>query len=273
MMMRGMPFELPDLFVDQMEADVDDRDVLWLIFRGSQLLVDSETMWPAQVKDITIKHQLYMGTFRDFHIYVGEMDSPGMPSNTLLCDLRELYGRVDEAIFGLAGRAIQLITWDRTHQFCGQCGTHTLKSLKERARECVSCGLLTFPRISPVIMVLIQKGKEILLARGVNFPNGYYSALAGFVDAGETLEHCVKREVMEEVGLEVDQLRYFGSQPWPFPHSLMIAFTCQWKSGDIVIDPSEIVNAQWFTKDNLPLLAPTLSISRILIDAVLAEHE
>ena len=120
-------------------------------------------------------------------------------------------------------------------------------------------------------MALVQRKEEILLARGPSFPMGFYSVLAGFVEPGETLEQCVQREVFEEVGLHVENIQYFGSQPWPFPNSLMVAFTCQWKSGEIKIDPSEIVDAQWFHKGNLPTLPPEISISRILIDETLSK--
>lgn len=270
MSLKTMPFALPDLYTDHIHKDpADSRHEFWLIFKDSKLLIDKDSMQPFQARDLLLKRSLYMGTYSDFHIHIGEASFSIPPSGAIFKDLKALFGKMDEAFFSLAGRAVQLISWDRTHQFCGQCGNKTSDRQNERAKECLSCKLLFFPRISPVIMALVQKEDEILLARGVNFPMGFYSALAGFVDPGETLEQCVKREVFEEVGLRVDDIRYFSSQSWPFPNSLMIAFTCQWKSGEIRIDPSEIIDARWFKRDNLPLLPPEFSISRVLIDAAL----
>jgi NAD+ diphosphatase len=133
--------------------------------------------------------------------------------------------------------------------------------------RCPSCGLLAYPRISPAVIVLIRRGDRALLARGVRFPLPFYSALAGFVEVGETLEDTVAREVREEVGVEVERIRYFGSQPWPFPHSLMVGFSAEWKSGEIAPDAREIVDAQWFGAAALPPIPPRLSIARRLIDA------
>lgn len=268
MLSKTMPFALPDYFCDRIQRDPSDgRDEFWFLFKDTNLLVDQKTMRPFQTKIPSLKHSIYMGTFEEFHLYAGEVGET--PLGGIWMDLKALYGRMNDAFVALAGRAIQLISWNRTHQFCGQCGSKTSEKMNERAKECHTCQLLTYPKICPVMMVLVQKGDEVLLARGVNFPAGFYSALAGFVDAGETLEQCVKREVSEEVGLEIDNIKYFASQSWPFPNSLMIAFTCDWKSGEIKIDPSEIIDAQWFKKENLPLLPPKISISRILIDSIL----
>jgi len=167
---------------------------------------------------------------------------------------------------------VQIVNWDHTHQFCGQCGTPTVYRTAERARECPSCGLLSFPRVSPAIIVLVERGRQFLLARNHRFPPGRYSIIAGFVEPGETLEQAVAREIREEVGIQVSQIRYFGSQPWPFPHSLMVGFTAQYAGGEIHIDPAELEDAGWFTPDKLPDLPDRISISRRLIDWFLAEH-
>ncbi|MBA3815473.1 MAG: NAD(+) diphosphatase [Parachlamydiaceae bacterium] len=274
MSLKTIPFELPDFFIDRIQPDLKNAQIdFWFIFINSKLLIDQNTLKPYQLKDISLKHKIFIGTFKGLNMYVGEACSEGLPSHTFLQDLQQLYGKMDDALFALAGRAAQLLLWERTHQFCGQCGGRTSERINERAKICLTCNLLTFPKICPVMMVLIKKGNEILLARGVNFPAAFYSALAGFVDAGETLEHCIKREVFEEVGLYVENFQYFGSQSWPFPNSLMIAFTCEWKSGEIKIDPSEILDAQWFKKEDLPSLPPPFSISRILIDHVLTNLE
>ena len=186
--------------------------------------------------------------------------------------LRQVYGRLDEDLFWISARAIQIIDWDKTHQFCGRCGTRTRLLDKERARECPQCSLLHFPRLAPAIIVLIERGRELLLARSRRFVPGMYSVLAGFVEPGETLEEAVVREVREEVGISIGSIRYFESQPWPFPHSLMIGFTATYEGGEISLDDKEIEDAAWFTPENLPPLPGKISIARKLIDAFLEKQ-
>jgi NAD+ diphosphatase len=181
-------------------------------------------------------------------------------------DLRSAMTVLDENFSALAGRAFQIIQWDRTHQFCGQCGERTTPLHAERARKCLQCGLLQFPRLSPAIIVLVRKGRKLLLARSRQTPPGMYSILAGFVEPGETLEQAVEREVKEEVGISIRNICYFGSQPWPFPHSLMIGFTAEYSEGELEIDPNEMEDAGWYSVGQLPLLPPPISISRRLID-------
>jgi NAD+ diphosphatase len=182
--------------------------------------------------------------------------------------LRSLFSVLDDAHFALAGRALQLVGWDRTHRYCGRCGTPTEAKPDEHARVCPACRLAAYPRVAPAIMALVRRGPELLLARGPHFPPGMYSALAGFVEPGESLEQCVRREVAEEVGVEVGALSYFASQPWPFPHSLMIAFVCDWLSGEIRPQETEIEAANWFNVFQLPKLPSKISVARELIDAV-----
>ena len=136
----------------------------------------------------------------------------------------------------------------------------------ERAKICQQCGLVNYPRVSPAIIVAVIKDDQILLARSGRFPGGFFSVLAGFVEPGESLEACVKREVFEETGIAVQNIRYFGSQPWPFPDSLMVGFTAEYAGGDIQIDGREIVAADWYSRDNLPNIPPGISIARQLID-------
>lgn len=159
-------------------------------------------------------------------------------------------------IFRVAGRAHQIINWVRTHQYCGKCGGPIKNKVTELARECPNCGVNIYPRISPAVIIAIVKGDKILLARNKNFPNSFYSVLAGFVEPGETLEECVQREVKEEVGIEVKNIKYFGSQSWPFPDSLMIAFTAEYANGEIVVDNLELSHADWFSRYNLPAKIP-----------------
>ena len=183
-------------------------------------------------------------------------------------DLFRLWSSVDEPTWALAGRAVQLVEWQRNHRFCGRCGIATVDVPGERARKCPECGLLAYPRLAPAVIMLVERDDgRALLARNANFPPGMFSCLAGFVEPGETLEHAVRREVMEEVGLAVGDVEFRGSQPWPFPHQVMIGFGAQYLSGEIEIDGQEIIEAQWFTPDATPNF-PTggMSIAGRLID-------
>jgi NAD+ diphosphatase len=185
--------------------------------------------------------------------------------------LRALHGLAGMEIFAFAGRATQLLDWQTNHHHCGRCGTLTGRLGGEFAMSCPACGLVVYPRLSPAVMVLVRDGERLLLARSPHFKAGVYSALAGFVEPGETLEQCAAREVREEVGVEIANLRYFASQPWPFPNSLMIAFFADYAGGEIVPQPGEIEDAAWFVPAALPLLPDPVSIARRLIDAALAE--
>ena len=185
--------------------------------------------------------------------------------------LRALAALFDRDTFGVAGRAMHVIDWATTHRFCGRCGTPTVLSEKERCMTCPACALSAYPRIAPAIIVLVRRGKEALLARNAKFPGAFFSTLAGFSDIGESLEQTLVREVREEVGIGVKDIRYFGSQPWPFPHSLMIGFTATWAEGEIAVDGEEIAEARWFSADALPPIPPSISIARQLIDAWVAE--
>nr|WP_321469341.1 NAD(+) diphosphatase [uncultured Desulfobulbus sp.] len=182
--------------------------------------------------------------------------------------LRRLYGVAGAEAYALAGRAVQLLNWQRTHRYCGQCGGATRRRGDQFAMECPSCELFFFPRISPAVMILVLRGKELLLARSPHFTPGVFSALAGFVEPGETLEQCAQREVREEVGIEIANLRYFRSQPWPFPNSLMVAFTAEYAGGALTPDGVEIEEAHWFAQTGLPTLPEPMTLSRQLIDAV-----
>jgi NAD+ diphosphatase len=205
--------------------------------------------------------------------YLGQLDGldcwalhlPEAPQGWRRVPLRTAMMGFPEPLAGLASRAAQVLDWDRTHRFCGVCGTPTEHQAGERARRCPSCGHTAYPRISPAMMALVWRPGEVLLARAPHFVPGMYSALAGFVEAGESIEQCIRREVAEEVGVSIDELRYFGSQSWPFPNSLMIAFSARWTGGDIVPQAGEIEDAQWFPIDGLPKIPPRFSISGHLI--------
>ncbi|WP_216110710.1 NAD(+) diphosphatase [Aquisalimonas asiatica] len=190
----------------------------------------------------------------------------GLPDTTLIArGLFVLHHRMDTDLFLLAGRAFQILEWDRKHRYCGRCGTPTERATTQRARICPNCEFTQFPRLTPAMMVLVRRGRQLLLAHAPRYPDGFYSVLAGFTEPGETLEACVRREVREEVGLEVRNIRYFASQSWPFPHSLMVAYVADWASGEIRIDDEEITHADWFDPDNLPDIPGEMSIAGHLI--------
>lgn len=181
--------------------------------------------------------------------------------------LRGLYGQLHDELFAIAGRAIQIATFGVTHRYCGRCGQATTRASSEHSVRCDACELPFYPRIAPAIIVLVRRGPQALLARSARFTSGMYSTLAGFVEPGESLEDTLAREVREEVGIEVTNIRYFGSQPWPFPHSLMVGFVADYAGGELQVDGVEIVEAAWFSPDALPTIPPKLSIARRLIDA------
>lgn len=189
------------------------------------------------------------------------------PAGMQLMAARGLFQKVDEVLLAVAGRSLAIAEWDVTHRFCGRDGTPTELVPGERARRCPVCHTPFYPRISPAVIVLVTRGDSMLLARSSNFPMPFFSTLAGFVEPGESLEETVLREVKEEVGVDLQNLRYFGSQPWPFGRSLMVGYTAEYAGGEVKVDGKEIVEAQWFTIDNLPRIPPRLSIARHLIDS------
>jgi NAD+ diphosphatase len=198
------------------------------------------------------------------------------PSDGGAVDLRGFHDVAPEHQWLAAGRAVQLVEWARTHRFCGRCGEPTQLADGERAMRCPACRLLAFPRLSPAMITLVTRGpagpdQEALLARGVQWTRPMYSCLAGFVEPGESLEDAVLREVHEEVGIAVRSPRYVGSQPWPFPNSLMVGFRAEYDSGEIVCDPREIADAGWYRRDELPPIPPSISIARKIIDSWIAE--
>ena len=216
-----------------------------------------------------LQDPLLVGTWRGIACYAAEVGN--IPEGVLgeLMPTRSLFNLVDAPTVSLVGRASQLLDWKKNHRYCGRCGTPTAMKEGEFAMSCDACNLLVYPRISPAVMVLIRRGEELLLARSHRFKPGMFSALAGFVEAGETVEQCAVREVREEVGIEIANLRYFKSQPWPFPDSLMLAFFADYAGGTIKIDPAEIEDAGWFLPSALPTLPDPVSIARQLIDAAL----
>jgi NAD+ diphosphatase len=218
--------------------------------------------------DTSLGETLFVGTVGGLDCWaVDGNDQSEIDQRPDLMDLMRLFAEVDESTWAAAGRAVQLVEWSRSHRFCGHCAQPTEDSPGERARRCPACGLKAFPRLAPAIIALVERDDgRALLARNANWPTSMYSCLAGFVEPGESAEAAARREIREEVGIEIGQLRYFSSQPWPFPHSLMLGFHASYRSGDIVCDGEEIADAAWFAPDDLPGIPGRISIARRLID-------
>jgi NAD+ diphosphatase len=250
-----------------------DTTVYWFLFYENQVLMetrDNKFQLPLINKallNLNITPELYMGTLDGKPCYAAQLtEIKNISSNMNLFMVRDLYGKMTEDLFWLVGRAFHLSTWDRHTLYCGSCGSPTEKRDMPIAKICPQCRQLIFPRISPAIIVAIVKDKQILLARNRNLPADLYTVIAGFVEPGETLEECVCREVREEVGITVKNICYFSSQPWPFPDSLMIAFTSEYAAGDIKVDGDEIIEAGWFAAANLPQIPGSISVARKLIN-------
>lgn len=208
----------------------------------------------------------YIGKYDGHDCYCKKISEIAIPDNFTLIEIREITGLTgDPGLFLLAGNANHVLHWYNMNQFCGCCGNKTISKKEERAITCPNCGNTIYPRISPATITAVFCGDKILLAHNRNFKNDLHSLIAGFVEPGETLEQCVEREIYEEVGLKVKNIKYFTSQPWPFPDSLMFAFTAEYESGEITVDDCEITHADWYTADNLPEIPSTDSVAGKMI--------
>jgi NAD+ diphosphatase len=223
-----------------------------------------------------------LAALADSPVYLGQWGerpcfaAPLPPGTTLPAHLRLIPGRVLAAAWppglaGLVGLAIALVEWETSHRFCGGCASATEPVPGERAKRCPRCAAVFYPRIAPAVIVLVAREREILLARGPTFPARWFSLLAGFVEVGETLEAAAVREVREEAGIAIHDLRYGGSQPWPFGRSLMVGFFARYAGGDLRVDGVEIAEAAWFPLDRLPDLPPPISIARQMVDRFVAD--
>ena len=246
----------------------------WFVFRHDHLLVKitDETTSIPHLKDLSSLNlkpvrQQYLGTLDGHSCYSVECaDDAVAPEGMDFRGLRSVYKLIGKDMFRVARRAVHVKNWDRENQYCGHCGTPTETKENELAKVCPKCNLIQYPRLSPAIIVAVVKGNRLLLARAERFPPDMYSVLAGFVEPGESLEECVSREVKEEVGMEVKNIRYFGSQHWPFPNSLMLGFTAEYAGGEIIMDETEIVDAGWFKATDLPAVPGKISIAGRLIE-------
>lgn len=250
----------------------DCKDACWFLFCNDELLVTEKTglasipwICGGKMHDFTPTGAQYIGSLDGHQYYVAELGSKNVPAGYAFKALRQLYGQVADEYFWFAARAFHIINWLRNNKFCGRCGSGMQASAEELAVQCAHCRQVVYPRISPAVIVAVIREDKILLARSARYP-GVYSVIAGFVEPGETFEDCINRELHEEVGITVNNIKYFGNQPWPFPDSLMVAFTAQYAQGNIEIDNKEIIDAGWFSASELPSIPPKVSIARQLID-------
>jgi NAD+ diphosphatase len=240
-------------------------------YRCDQLLCDSHghvcLANESQLGDfeLTIASEHYLGVLNGEDLWVRVFATGALPAQYQWLGLRSQLEILSASQFQLAGRALQVAQWFYDHRYCGRCGQETLQDDIDRAKVCSACELRFYPRISPCMIVLVTRGEEILLAHHQRASRVMYSTLAGFVEAGESVEECVRREIMEEVGVTVGKLDYFRSQPWPFPGQLMLGFFAEYEAGDIHIDPTEIVDAKWFRYDQLPQTPAPASVAGQLI--------
>lgn len=224
--------------------------------------------------DVNIVGKQYLGEYTGDSCFSFELEDDSFEHESVhFHELRKLKGILDDPIAALAARAVHVMEWDKKTQFCGACGTKTRQRTHERSKECPECGQLFFPKISPAIIVLIEKDDRILMARSPHFPEGLYGLIAGFVEPGESIEEAVVREVYEEVGIFIKDIEYFGSQPWPYPDSLMIGFIAKHSHGEICVDNVEIEAAGWFTHDEMPSVPGIDSISGRLVSYYLSKQK
>lgn len=254
-----------------------EQPAYWFVVRGRELAVrrraqgaDLIPCWPG--RDLPQSRQAYTAALGDYAgrpAYLLWLDEQApAPGGLEWCGLRDLLLAMPQELFQLAGRACQVARFLTTHRYCGRCGTRMVQDRSELAVLCPECELRQYPRISPCMIVAVYRPGEVLLAQGRRHPEGLFSVLAGFVESGETLEQCVAREVHEESGVTVQNIEYVTSQPWPFPHSLMMGFIAEYDAGELVLQEDEIVAADWFSLDDLPRTPPPGTIAARLIQEV-----
>lgn len=247
----------------------------WALVRGPQgFLADTNgVLFPREWlkrQDLPLIAEHGLGHFDGEPVWLLALDRPAEMPGCFWQGLRQFMLQADYPTFRMLSFAEQVGNWDLNHRFCGRCGSRNRQVPGERCMRCPECGLDSYARISPSMIVLVTRGDEILLARSPRFVSGMYSTLAGFVEPGESAEECVAREVLEEVGIQVRDPQYLGSQSWPFPHSLMLGFHAEYAGGEIVPQADEIEDAAWFPLDRLPPLPMSRSIARYLIDLYVA---
>lgn len=274
----------PAGFIPLIDPPPHPGETLTFVFHRGQLLLRAlDPAEPARAlarepvvaKTVPAERLHPVGIWNGHYCQAAWTDTDALPDDGHAWHpLRSLFGIVDDGFVALAGRAGQIAEWARTHRHCGVCAAPMQRAAGERAYRCPACGYTAYPQICPAMMVLIRKGEQVLLASHANGATTRYTALAGFLEAGESIEEAVHREVYEEVGLRVHRLEYFSSQSWPFPNSLMIAFTARYLSGEIRTDPAEIADARWFGPgDPWPETPHHVSIASALLAANRPGHD
>jgi len=255
------------------------KSSIGFIIQNDELLFlkkNNELPFDEEIKPLAshFLRRFELGVLNNLDYFCAEVDQEiFIPEVFKVLSLRHALSLLNDSVYRVAVKACSVIRWDKNHQFCSRCGSGTVHKTQGFERSCMLCHLSFFPRISPSIIVLIKKADHLLMARSPHFLPGVYGLIAGFVDAGESIEEAVHREVKEEIGIKIKNLNYFGSQQWPFPDSLMIAFTADYCSGDIIINPDEIAEAGWYKYNNLPGRPQTsVSIASKLIDSFINSY-
>lgn len=253
-----------------MSITSDRRESRYLVVTNETLLCDHrERVWLLSAEEAATwridSAPDYLGVLQGASVYSLAQPAESSVAGGQWLSLRSQLGVLDEVLFTLAGRALQIERWRREHRFCGACGRETQPFDNGAARFCARCELRFYPRLSPCMITLITRDDHCLLARHARSRKAFHTALAGFVEVGETVEDTVHREIQEEVGLTVEAPRYFGSQPWPFPGQLMLGFHAEYRSGDIEVDGDEILTADWWRYDQLPPVPPPQTLAGQLI--------
>lgn len=251
----------------------------WILFRANEVLVQEQSAGLAlplvdetAIASLSTNGVLYLGMLNGLPCLAGEVSAEHeILSGWRAIGIRELFGHVDDTTYGVVGYASHVLRWQRDGRFCPVCGSVLGELGEQWMRQCPNCDYIGYPPVSPAILALVQDGPNVLLVHKPGW-GSRFSIVAGFVEPGESLEQCVQREVLEEVGVEVTDIQYVSSQPWPFPHQLMIGFVARYVGGQICPDQTEIDQAAWFRYDQLPDLPAPLSLSRQLIDRWAATH-
>lgn len=249
---------------------IDNNSYYWFIFYNDQLLLqkadDMYTIPLAEEAPVAVVRALPVSMSDGTTAMAAFVEEPFAETDTYVwMGMRASYGKIANAFYEKAGKASEIVHWDKHSLYCPACGTRTVLATPI-SKRCPSCLYEIFPAISAAILVLIRKGDSILLVHARNFTGPFHSLVAGFLETGETLEQCVEREVMEETGLKVNHIRYWGNQPWPYPCSLMVGFVADYESGELNLQDEELSSGAFYTRDNLPQLPRTLSLARKMID-------
>jgi NAD+ diphosphatase len=265
------------------EFKPENTNNLFIIFRDRKVLYDLDQK-TFLLNCSYLKFEDYsfeiigIGKEDDMNIYSVDISGHHFPLkeqgylSLVEYEIRHLFPMLTPYDISVLGRANQLMHWIKSNKHCGYCGAINTFSESEEALFCKCNNIMVYPTISPCVLALIYKDNKILLARNSLFPEGLFSALAGFIEVSETAEECVEREVFEEVSLKVKNVKYFGSQSWPFPSQLMLAYICEYESGEINVDGKEIVEADWYDLDNLPNTPPNSTLSGTLINSYVSDH-